>query len=82
MATSILDRRGRALPKIALTELRRRPGRFWELVERRGAVAINRDGESVAVALSLAEFVSLLFGMPAVKPHRKKKSQAKKHSKS
>lgn len=78
MTTSILDRRGRALKKVTLTELRRRPSRFWELVERRGAVTIDRDGESVAVALSLSEFFSLLFRVPTAKPRRKRKATAKR----
>lgn len=77
MATKIYDRYGDLAPTVTLTEIRRRPGRFWKLTEHRGAVGISRDGETLAVALSLDQFVSLLFGTH-VRPRRKKRPRPKK----
>ena len=78
MTTAILDRKGRAAPKVTTTSLRRRPGQFWKLVERRGAVVITQPDGPEAVALSLDEFVSLLFGISRRKPRRKRKATAKR----
>ena len=63
MPTRIYDRRGNPAPTLTAQEIRRQPGRFWKLTEQRGAVGISQDGETVAVALSLDQFVSILFGI-------------------
>jgi len=78
MTTAIIDRHGRPAPKVTTAALRRRPGQFWKLVERRGAVIIEPPEGPQAVALSLDEFVSLLFGLPHRKPRRKRKAAAKR----
>lgn len=72
MATEIYDHYGKRAPTVAVTELRRRPGRVLKLTDRRGAVGISRDGATIAVALSLDQFVSILFGIHA-RPRRKKR---------
>lgn len=77
MATEIYDRYGGPAPTITVTEIRRHPGRFWKLADRRGAVGISRDGETLAVALSLEQFVSILFGIQA-KPRRNKRKIRRK----
>lgn len=78
MTTAIRDRYGRPAPRVTTTSLRRRPGRFWKLVERRGAVILTKPDGPEAVALSLDEFVTLLFGLPRRKPRRKRKTVAKR----
>lgn len=72
METKIYDRHGDLAPMITLTEMRRHTGRFFKLTNRRGAVGISRDGVTLAVALSLDQFVSLLFGIQT-RPRRKKR---------
>ena len=81
MTTNIVDRYGRPAPKVTTTALRRRPGRFWNLVDRRGAVIISQGDGADGVALSLDYFVSLLFGLPGHTPRQKRKSRAKKRGK-
>lgn len=76
MTTAILDRYGQPAPKVTTTELRRRPGKFRKLVERRGAVILTQPGGPEAVALSLDEFVSLLLRLPRRKPRRKRRAAA------
>ena len=78
MTTAILDRYGRPAPKVTTTSLRRRPGQFRKLVERRGAVILTQPGGPEAVALSLDEFVSLLLGLPRRKPRLERKAAAKR----
>jgi hypothetical protein len=82
MPTRIYDRRGNPAPTLTAQEIRQRPGRFWKLTEQRGAVGISQHGETVAVALSLDQFVSILFGIQT-RPRRKKRklrgSMPKKH---
>jgi len=79
MTTEIYDRRGKHAPTVASTELRRDIGRFWKLIDRRGSVGICQDGETIAVALSLDQFVSILFG---IQPKaRRKKSRKSSQSK-
>lgn len=78
MTTAILDRYGRPAPKTTTTKLRRQPGQFWKLVERRGAVILAQPGGPEVVALSLDEFVSLLFGISRRRPRRKRKVAAKR----
>ena len=77
MATEIYDRYGDPAPTVTVTEIRRHPGRFWKLADRRGAVGISRDGETLAVALSLDQFVSILFGTQS-RPRRKKRKTRRK----
>src|SRR5215469_16345182 len=76
MTTAILDRHGRPAPKVTTAALRRRPGQFWKLLERRGAAIIEQPDGPHAVALFLDEFVSLLFGLPHRRPRRKRKATA------
>ena len=82
MTTDIHDRYGKRAPTVTVTEIRRRPGKFWKLVDRRGVVGINWDGETLAVALSLDQFVSLLFGIPPGNPRKKHKSRGKSRTRS
>lgn len=77
MATKIYDRCGYLAPTLTAQEIGQQPGRFWKLTEQRGAVGINRDGEPVAVALSLDQFLSILFGTQ-VRPGSKKHSARSK----
>ena len=75
MTANVYDRRGKLAPTITVAELRRRPGRFWKLTEQRGAVVISRDEEPLAVALSLDQFVSLLFGLINSQPRKPRKTR-------
>jgi len=77
MATQIYDWHGKLAPTVTLTEIRRRPGRFFKMTDRRGAVAISQGGKTFAIALSLDQFVSILFGIQP-RPHAKKKKSASK----
>lgn len=77
MSTKIYDRRGEPAPILTAQEIRQRPGRFWKLTERRGAVGISRDGEMVAVALSLDQFVSILFGTQLRSRRKKHETRGK-----
>lgn len=72
MTTKIYDRYGNLAPAVTAADIRKRPGRFWKLTDRRGAVGIKQGDETVAVALSLDQFVSILFGVQAC-PRRKKR---------
>lgn len=72
MATKVFDRHGDPAPTITVTGIRRHAGKFWKLVDRRGAVGISLGGETIAVALSLDQFIALLFGIQA-RPRRKKR---------
>lgn len=76
MAKKIYDRRGQLAPIVTEAELRRHPGRFWRMIDSRGAVGICQDGETIVVALSLDQFVSILFGIQV--RMRRKKRQARK----
>ena len=80
MAT-ILDRHGKPAPTVTVADLKRRPGRFWKLTAYHGAVAIDENGETLAVGLSLDQFVSLLFGISAHPRRKKHKSRGKPHRK-
>jgi len=75
MTTQIYDRRGQLTPIVTEADLRRRIGRFWKLVDRRGTVGISQDGETVAVALSLDQFVSILFGIHRGPGHKRKRKR-------
>jgi len=75
MTTNIYYRHGQLAPTVTVTDLRRYPGRVWKLADRRGAVGISRDGETLAVYLSLDRFVSLLFGIPTRRPRKKQKTR-------
>lgn len=79
--TTIHDRHGKPAPTITAADLKRRPGRFWKLTESRGAVGISRDGEVIAVGLSLDQFVSLLFGLQRRPNRKKRKSRGKTRAK-
>ena len=76
MATKIYDRRGNHAPTVSIKDIRLRIGRFWKLVGRRGAVGISQNGKMVAVALSLDQFISMLFGIENRK--RKKRTLRKR----
>lgn len=77
MTTSVYDRYGQLAPTVTVTELRQHPGRIWKLTDRRGAVGISRNGETLAVCLSLDQFVTLLFRIPARRPRKKRKTRKK-----
>lgn len=71
MMMKIYDRRGNPAPMMTVSDLHKDIKRFWMLTDRSGAVGIRRGDETVAVALSLDQFVSILFGIQS-RPHHKK----------
>lgn len=77
LATIIYDRNGELAPTVAATEIRRHPGRLWKLIDRRGAVGISQDGETIAVGLSLNQFALILLGFRP-RPRREKRKTRKK----
>lgn len=81
MTTTIYDRRGKPAPAVTVAELRRRPGHFWKLTEQRGAVVISRDEQPLAVALSLDQFVSLLFGLANSRSRKRRAPRKMAHKK-
>ena len=72
--TPVLDRYGRKAPSLDVAEIHKRPGHTWQLVERRGTVVINENGEAAAVMLSLDQFVSILFGIHRRQPRKKSRA--------
>ena len=76
----ILDEKGRPAPRVTAENLRRRTGHAFKLAERRGAVIIARDGEDVAVMLSLAQFWRLLFEFALRSPLSLKKPSPRKRA--
>lgn len=81
----VYDRRGNPAPTMTVSDLRKNIGRFWILADRRGAVGIKRSNETVAVALSLDQFVSILFGIqnrPPRKKHKLRENVSKKRHRS
>lgn len=81
METEIYDRHGGHAPTMTVAELRRYSGKFWKLVDRRGTVGISQDGEIGVVALSLDQFVSILFGMQPRVARKKRSGFQKKQGK-
>ena len=77
MTMKIYDRRGVLAPTMTVTHVRADIGRFWMLMARRGAIDIKQGNKTIAVALSLDQFVSILFGIQTQPHHKKSRTHGK-----